>query len=127
MKSWIILILAGASLATGCATPALRRHLEAGRWSEAAAAIAADSTILRDDEGLFAAATLHGTPGRATYDPVRAMELLQRLLVEHPRSSRVAEAVDRLALLQRIVALERQITELKAIDLDRPTRRQPRQ
>ncbi len=63
-----------------------QRRIDARQWTEAAEAFAADSTLWRDEQSLFLAALLHGTPGGPVYDPVRARELLERLLVLHPRS-----------------------------------------
>jgi hypothetical protein len=85
-----------------CASSQFDRALDAHRWSEAASAFDADSSLLHDESALYRAAVLHAVPGRPTYDPLRASQLFQRLLQLYPQTSTRADAVARLSLLYEI-------------------------
>lgn len=110
------LVLLALSL-SGCATSPFRSHVAAHRWADAARAFAADSTLLHDPDALYAAAQLFGTPGRPTWDPERAGELLRQLIANHPRSDRARDAAALLPLLDQVVALRGELRRLKDIDL----------
>ncbi|HEX3866739.1 MAG TPA: HAMP domain-containing sensor histidine kinase [Gemmatimonadaceae bacterium] len=84
---------------TSCAPPVFERYVSQERWSDAAHAFAADSSLLNDEHALFEAGTLYGSPKRGEYDPARARELLQRLLIRFPSTRYRVEAADRLALI----------------------------
>jgi hypothetical protein len=109
----------------GCAPPRFERYVEAQRWSDAAQLFTADTTLLRNDRAVYAAANLFGTPGLSTYDPTRARDLYRRLLASFPASRYRQEASERLALLQALLrahddaiaqqqALETRIAQLTA-------------
>lgn len=116
--------LALCACATGRVT-AFDGHLSAQRWQEAAAAFDGDSALLGDPDALLRAAMLFGTPGRATYHPERAADLLRRLLVAFPETKHGAVAAERLALLAEVVELRLELQRLKEIDL-RPRAVRPR-
>jgi hypothetical protein len=98
------------------------RLLSEQRWADAAQLFAADSTLLNDEQALYSAAVLFGSPSRTTYDPQRARALFQRLLTTFPNSKHASDAQDRLALLDealraragtaRVRELEARIAEL---------------
>jgi hypothetical protein len=100
------------------------RMLNEHRWADAAQLFAADSTLINDEQALYSAAVLFGSPSKPTYDPERARTLLQRLLTTFPNSKYVPDAQDRLALLDealraragiaRVRELEARIAELTA-------------
>lgn len=76
--------------------------IEARRWSDAAAALDADTSLLHRESTLFRAAMLYSFPDRPTYDPARASALFERLLSEYPNTSLRQSAVDQLSLLYEI-------------------------
>jgi hypothetical protein len=94
------------------------------RWAEAARLFSADSTLLNDEQALYSAAVLFGSPAKPTYDPERARVLLRRLLAAFPGSKYAPDATDRLALIDeavnarsgvaRVRELEARIAELTA-------------
>ncbi|MEO8337434.1 MAG: hypothetical protein ABI664_20825 [bacterium] len=92
------------------------RLLSEHRWSDAAQLFARDSTLINDEEALFSAAMLFGSPSRTTYDPARARTLLQRLLTTFPDSKYVSDAEDRVALLDE--ALRARTGAVLARDLE---------
>jgi peptidoglycan hydrolase CwlO-like protein len=80
--AWIpVALLLGA-----CSVSSFDRHLAAQRWSDAADAFDADSSLLSSDRALYRAALLHASPALPTWEPLRARELLAFLLTEHPGS-----------------------------------------
>jgi len=83
----------------GCASTQFDRALDAQRWSDAAAALNADTSVLDNESTLFRAAMLYSFPNRATYDPMRARELFERLLRQYPAAPTRQSAVDQLSLL----------------------------
>jgi hypothetical protein len=90
-----------------CATTQFDRYLAEERWADAARVFSADSALRNDEHALYAAGVLYGTPGRPTFDPVIARDMLQRLLSRFPQSDRRADASQRLALLDEIVRARR--------------------
>lgn len=106
--------------ASGCATSAFQRHLDAGRWTDAAATFGSDSSLHRDPDALFAASTIFGTPGGALYDPERAHALLGHLVERFPGHPRAGEARYRLAVLAEVLRLRTQLQQVKDIDLSPP-------
>lgn len=83
----------------GCASTQFDRAIDAHRWSEAATALNADTSILNNESTLFRAAMLYSFPNRATYDPMRARELFERLLRQYPANPMRQTAADQLSLL----------------------------
>ena len=90
-------------LEIACAPPRFEQYIGAQRWSDAANAFNADTTLLRSDHALYEAANLFGTPGLSTYDAARARDLYRRLLANFPASRYRGEATERLALLQAVL------------------------
>ena len=100
------------------------RLLSEQRWADAARLFASDSTLINDEQALYSAAVLFGSPSKPTYDPARARALFQRLLISFPHSKYVSDAQDRFALLDealrartsiaRVRELEARIAELTA-------------
>lgn len=100
-----------------CATRAFDRLISEGRWAEAARVFAADSSLVHDEDALYSAAVLFGSPARSTYDPARARSLFQRLLATFPGSKHAADAQERLSLLDEVVrarAATARVRELEA-------------
>jgi len=98
--------LAAATLTTlACATARTSRFdsaIGARDWTNAATALAADTSLLHDESTLFQAAMLYSFPDRPTYDPARAQDLFERLLREYPNTSRRQQATDQLSLLYEL-------------------------
>jgi len=100
------------------------RLLSEQRWTDAARLFATDSTLVNDEQTLYSAAVLFGSPSKPTYDPERARMLFRRLLTSFPASKYVPDAQDRVALLDealraragtaRVRELEARIAELTA-------------
>ncbi|MFI5239411.1 MAG: hypothetical protein ACHQQP_06335, partial [Gemmatimonadales bacterium] len=88
--------------ALACASNQFGRAVDSHRWSDAATALNADASLLNDENTLFQAAMLYSFPNRATYDPVRARSLFERLLTEHPAAPMRQTAVDQLSLLYEL-------------------------
>jgi hypothetical protein len=107
-----------------CASRPFDRLLSEHRWADAAQLFAGDSTLVNDEQALYSAAVLFGSPSRPTYDPERARTLFQRLLTNFPNSKYASDAQDRLALLDealrartgtaRVRELEARVAELTA-------------
>ena len=119
-------LVAAVSLGAGCAPSSFHGHVSAGRWQAAAAAFAADTALTRDADAVFAGALLYGTPRRETWDPRRALELLELFTERFPGDPRRADALDRIALLRAVIDLDTELRALKAIDLGRSTGAVPR-
>ena len=90
--------------AAACATVPFERYVSQQRWTDAAAAFDADTTLLENERALFDAAMLFSSPTRGAYDPNRARVLLQRILTRFPESKHRIEAADRLALMDTVLA-----------------------
>lgn len=92
-------------VAIACATARTSQFdsaIDARNWSDAATALAADTSLLHNESTLFQAAMLYSFPDRPTYDPARARELFERLLREYPNTSRRQAATDQLSLLYEL-------------------------
>lgn len=90
--------------------------------SACATALAGTSTPARESDALYRTALLHASPGRPTYDPDRAAELLAAFIERFPMDPRRPDAGERLALVNEIRSLRAELRALKAIDLARPPR-----
>ncbi|HEM46543.1 MAG TPA: hypothetical protein ENO23_05795 [Alphaproteobacteria bacterium] len=104
----------------------LEERLLAGDWEGAVAAYAADSALHRDEDATYRAALASAMSGHPAHDPRAAEQAFRRLLEEHPDTSRRLEVEVFLDLLTReqelraaAVRLERELQQLKAIDLGR--------
>jgi hypothetical protein len=97
---------AAALMVLACATARTSSRFDsainARNWSDAATALAADTSLLHSESTLFQAAMLYSFPDRATYDPVRARDLFERLLRDHPNTSLRQQAIDQLSLLYEL-------------------------
>ncbi|MGH7619571.1 MAG: hypothetical protein ACREPM_20345, partial [Gemmatimonadaceae bacterium] len=88
------------ALAVGCVhATQFDRYYTNAQWVDAAREFAADSTLGNDQHELYRAGLLYGTPGRPTYDPAKARDLLSTLLARFPNTSHRDDAEARLALL----------------------------
>jgi hypothetical protein len=96
---WVIV---AAVCVTGCATTQFDRYLSQQRWTEAAGALAADSNLLNNEQELYRAGVLFGTPARPTYDPVRAHALFATLIVRFPNSEHRDDATARMNLIDAV-------------------------
>jgi predicted RNase H-like nuclease (RuvC/YqgF family) len=81
--------------------------LDERRWSDAARAFSADSSLLNDDRALYAAGVLYGSPERPTYDPAIASDVLRRLISRFPQSKYRNDAASRLSLLDQVINARR--------------------
>jgi hypothetical protein len=84
------------------ATSRFDQYLADQRWADAAAVLAADSTLLNNEDELYRAAVLFGTPARATYDPLRAHALFTALIARFPNSKYRDDASARLSLIDEV-------------------------
>jgi hypothetical protein len=92
-----------ATLVMGaCASTQFDQAIESHRWSDAASAVSADTSLLDNESGLFQSAMLYSFPIRGTYDPARARELFERLLQRYPATTRRQAAIDQLSLLYEL-------------------------
>ncbi|MDB4891476.1 MAG: hypothetical protein JWL61_3331 [Gemmatimonadetes bacterium] len=93
------------------------RLLSEQRWADAAQLFASDSTLLNDEQALYSAAVLFGSPTRkATYDPERARTLFQRLLSNFPNSKYVSDAQNRVALLDEVLRARTGTTRVRELE-----------
>ena len=99
-----------------CASRPFDRLLSEHRWADAAQVFAADSTLANDEHALYSAAVLFGTPARPTYDPERARTLFRRLLATFPNSTHVADAADRVALLDEVLRARNGIARVRELE-----------
>jgi hypothetical protein len=104
-----VMVIASAALATivvgACATAHTSQFasaMNAHNWTDAATALAADTSLLHNESTLFDAAMLYSFPNRPTYNPARARELFERLLRDYPNTSRKQPAIDQLSLLYEL-------------------------
>ena len=116
--------IAAATLALcACAgtrpTP-FRQMIIEQRWADAVQSFEGDSATLQGPDALWDAVLLFATPERASYDPSRAVGLLDLFVQRYPGHRRRDSANERLALLREVVALRQELRQLKAIDLSRP-------
>lgn len=127
---------AGASTdsaaARGETRPSMEERMLAGDYEGVLAAYGADSTLHEREEPVYRAGIAAAMPGHAGHDPFRAARLFQRLLERHPDSAHRAEAELYLDLLARerelratVERLDRELRQLKAIDLGREPAGEP--
>lgn len=113
----------GSSVA-GTDDRSLDELFEAGDYAGVVRAFAADESLGRSERSLYRAAIAAAMPGHSGHGRARALELLTRLLTDHPDSDYLAEARLVIALLEEEAALlrangrlEQELEQLKAIDL----------
>ncbi len=100
------LLCFGCIVALGaCASAPFDRFVEQGRWSDAARAFSADSSLLNSEHALYTAGVFHGTPARPTYDLERARTLLRLFLSRFPESGHRGDASDRLSMLDEVARM----------------------
>ena len=119
----LFLIAAAALALCACAgtRPApFRQMILEQRWVDAVQSFERDSATLEGPDALWDAALLFATPSRASYDPSRAVGLLELFVQRYPGHRQRDAAEERLALLREVVALRHELRQLKAIDLSRP-------
>jgi hypothetical protein len=88
---------------SACATSQFDRYIADERWADAARVFSADSSLLNNERALYSAGVLYGTPGRPTFDPAIARDVLRRLISRFPQSEHRNDAIERLALLEEIM------------------------
>ena len=106
-----------AGAVAACATVPFERYISQQRWSEAAAAFEADSSLLVNERALFEAGMLFSSPTSGQYDPARGRALLRRLLGLFPETSHRVDARDRLAFLDSLDA-ERGRASARALEVE---------
>jgi hypothetical protein len=96
-------------LVAACVRPATQfdRYMAAGQWVDAAREFSNDSLLQNDEEAIYQAAVLHGTPDRPTYDPTRARGLFQGLLTKFPGTKHRDDAAARMMLLDDVLRTRR--------------------
>jgi hypothetical protein len=104
----------------------------AGDYEGMLAIYAADSTLHSNEEATFGAALAAARAGHPAHDPGRAADLFSRLLDDHPFTSRRFEVEVYLDLLARerdlraaVRRLDRELQQLKAIDLGQVPAEEP--
>lgn len=107
-------------------------RLLAADYESALAIYAADTTLHSNEDATFRAALAAAMAGHPAHDPDRAVELFNRLLERHPDTSRLFEVEVYLDLLARerelraaVERLDRELQQLKAIDLGQAPAGQP--
>lgn len=99
-------VVALAMLACARATQ-FDRYWSSDQWSDAARVFTADSTLHNDEHALYRAGVMFGTPGRTTYDPVKARDLLSSLLSRFPQSPHRVDATAHLLLIEDVLRAQR--------------------
>jgi len=96
-------------IAAACVHPPSQfdRYMASGQWVDAAREFSGDSLLQNNEEAIYQAAILHGTPDRPTYDPTRARGLFQRLLVKFPGTKHRDDAAARMMLLDDLLRTRR--------------------
>lgn len=107
-------------------------RLLAADYESALAIYAADTILHSNEDATFRAALAAAMTGHPAHDPNRAVELFNRLLERHPDTSRLFEIEVYLDLLARerelraaVERLDRELQQLKAIDLGQAPAGQP--
>jgi len=102
----------------------MEERLRAGDYETVLATYAADSTLHTNEDATYRAGVAAAMSGHPGHDPRRAATLFERLLREHPNTSRRLEIELYLDLLNQnrdlrstIGRLDRELKQLKAIDL----------
>lgn len=94
--------LAGCSLLSACATSSFQKNLDNHDWLAASEEFLKDTSLKNDEEALYQAARLHGSPARETFNPKLARSLYERLIWRFPASSKVPVSKDQIALLDEL-------------------------
>lgn len=105
-----VLVGMAALLVAACIhrpTTQFDRYMASGQWVDAAREFSNDSLLQNDEEAIYQAAILHGTPDRPTYDPTRARGLFQGLLTKFPGSKHRDDAAARMMLLDDVLRTRR--------------------
>lgn len=111
--------LLAAAVLSACAggflgsSDSFKRAFESGRYEEAMATFARDSTLHTQEEPLFRVGLLRATPDRPFYDPDRARRLLNRLLALHPSTRFRAYAEGLLSLMDRMEETSSRVAALR--------------
>lgn len=111
---------------------AFDERLLAGDYESVLAIYAADSTLHESEQATYEAALAAARRGHGAHDPDRATELFGRLLERHPDTTHRSEAEVYLDILARerelraaVRRLDRELQQLKAIDLGQAPADQP--
>jgi hypothetical protein len=104
-----MLVLAATMVAAACVHPVTQfdRYMASGQWVDAAREFSNDSLLQNNEEAIYQAAVLHGTPDRPTYDPTRARGLFQGLLTKFPGTKHRDDAAARMMLLDDVLRTRR--------------------
>lgn len=110
----------------------LDERLLAGDYESVLAIYAADTTLHANERATYMAALAAARMGHPAHDPDRAVELFDRLLARHPDTAHRFEAEVYLDILARerelratVRRLDRELQQLKAIDLGQAPADQP--
>lgn len=114
------------------AAVSLGERMLAADYESVLAIYTADTTLHSDEQATFRAALAAASTGHPAHDPDRAVELFDRLLERHPDTSLRLEAEVYLDVLARerelraaVRRLDRELQQLKAIDLGQAPADQP--
>jgi hypothetical protein len=112
MRLRVAMAMTAASF-VACARPGAQfdRYLAQQQWDDAAREFTADSALHNNEQALYRAGSLFGTPGRPTYDPARARQLFATLLSRFPETKHHDDARARMQLLDEIVHAEQAATQ----------------
>lgn len=88
-------------------TTPFERYIEQQQWIDAAREFESDTTLRSNEHALYQAGVLYGTPGRASYNLVKAREAWRTFLMRFPASPRRGEAAERLALVDEVLNTRR--------------------
>jgi len=101
----LIVALSAIGLFAACVhrTTPFERYIEQQQWIDAAREFESDTTLRGNERALFAAGVLYGTPGRASYNLVKARDAWRAFLMRFPTSPRRGEASERLALVDEVL------------------------
>lgn len=113
MTKGSLVALAVATLAAGACVRATQfdRYFAERRWTDAAREFEADTALRTNEEALYRAGLIFGTPGIPTYDAAKARDLLTTLVTRFPNSTHSADATARLLLIQDVARARRDADE----------------
>lgn len=94
--------LAGGSLLSACATSNFQKSLDNQDWFAASEEFLKDTSLQNDENALYRAARLHGSPDRETFNPKLARSLYEKLIWRFPASSKAQISRDQIALLDEL-------------------------